>query len=83
MADTPGLALELPPEIDQRLERWAATTGRSKEELVISAIVGSLDDAEDEAEDLELATKRLRDIDTGKSDTLSLDEVMSRYGLDD
>ena len=45
----------------------------------IEAIQEHLDDLED----LYLAEQRLIDLRAGKSRTVSLDEVMKRYGLDD
>jgi len=41
--------------------------------------VGHIDDLED----LYLAEQRLADVRSGKSDTVGIDELMKRYGLED
>jgi RHH-type rel operon transcriptional repressor/antitoxin RelB len=73
------LAIRLPAEIENRLEALSKATGRTKSFYVREAIVEHLADLED----LYLAEQRLLDIRSGKSQTVSLEEVMKRYGLDD
>ena len=73
------VALRLPDEVSQRLNRLADRTGRSKTFYMIEAIKEHLDDLED----LYLAEQRLIDIRAGKSQTVPLEEVMERYGLED
>ena len=72
------VALRLPDEIAQRLNRLADRTGRSKTFYMIEAIREHLDDLED----LYLAEQRLIDIQAGKSQTVPLEEVIERYGLE-
>ena len=72
------VALRLPDEVSQRLQRLADLTGRSKTFYMIEAIKEHLDDLED----LYLAEQRLIDIRAGKSQTIPLEEVMKRYGLE-
>ena len=72
-------SLRLPDEISQRLNRLADRTGRSKTFYMQAAILKYLDDLED----LYLAEQRLIDIRAGKSQTVPLEEVMERYGLED
>ena len=72
-------SLRLPDEIFQRLDRLADRTGRSKTFYMHAAIQEHLDDLED----LYLAEQRLIDIRAGKSQTVPLEEVMERYGLED
>ena len=72
------VALRLPDEVSQRLQRLADLTGRSKTFYMIEAIKEHLDDLED----LYLAEQRLIDIRGGKSETVPLEEVMKRYGLE-
>ncbi len=72
------VALRLPDEVAQRLNRLAARTGRSKTFYMIEAIREHLDDLED----LYLAEQRLIDIQAGKSQTVPLEEVIERYGLE-
>ena len=71
-------ALRLPDEVSQRLQRLADLTGRSKTFYMIEAIKEHLDDIED----LYLAEQRLIDMRAGKSETVPLEEVMKRYGLE-
>ncbi len=72
------VALRLPDEVAQRLNRLADRTGRSKTFYMIEAIREHLDDLED----LYLAEQRLIDIQAGKSQAVPLEEVIERYGLE-
>jgi RHH-type transcriptional regulator, rel operon repressor / antitoxin RelB len=73
------LALRLPPEIENRLDALAKRTGRSKSYYAREAILEYLDDLED----IYLAEQRLADLRAGRSDTVSLADLMKRHGLDD
>lgn len=73
------LALRLPEEIESRLERLAKATGRSKSFYAREAILEHLDDLED----LYLAEQRLLDIRAGRAQTVPLEDLMKRYGLED
>lgn len=73
------LAINLPAEVETRLEALAQTTGRTKEFYAREAILEHLDDLED----LYLAEQRLKDIRAGKSKTIPLEDVMKLYGLED
>ena len=72
------VALRLPDEVAQRLNRLAERTGRSKTFYMIEAIREHLDDLED----LYLAEQRLIDIQAGTSQTVPLEEVLELYGLE-
>lgn len=73
------LAIRLPPEIEDRLDALAKATGRTKTFYAREAILEHLDDLED----LYLAERRLIDIQAGKTQTVPLEDVMNRYGLED
>jgi len=73
------LAIRLPEEIEKRLDALAKETGRTKSYYVREAILEHLDDLED----IYLAEQRLADIRAGRSTTVSLEEVMKRYGMVD
>ena len=73
------LAIRLPSEIEDRLEALAKATGRSKTFYARQAILEHLDDLEDVC----LAEQRLIDIRLGKTQTIPLEDVMKRYGLED
>jgi RHH-type rel operon transcriptional repressor/antitoxin RelB len=73
------LAIRLPEEIEKRLDALAKETGRTKSFYVREAILEHLDDLED----IYIAEKRLADIRAGRSTTVSLEEVMKRYGMVD
>jgi len=73
------LAIRLPVDIENRLEALAKATGRSKTFYAREAILEHLDDLED----LYLAEQRLIDIRAGKTQTIPLEEMMKRYGLED
>ncbi len=72
------LAIRLPADIEFRLETLAKATGRTKTFYAREAILKYLDDLED----IYQAEKRLEDIRTGKSETISLDKVMKRYDME-
>ncbi|MBU1196792.1 MAG: TraY domain-containing protein [Proteobacteria bacterium] len=72
------LAIRLPKEIEDRLNVLAKNTGRTKTYYAKEAILKHLDDLED----IYLAEKRLEDIRSGKSKTVSLEKVMERYALE-
>ena len=71
-------SIRLPHEIENRLEKLSAQTGRSKSFYVKEAILEHLDDIED----IYLAEKRLEDIRAGRTQTVPLQEVMKRYDMD-
>ena len=73
------LALRLPPEIERRLDVLAKLTGRSKSYYAREAILQHLDDLED----VYLAEQRLTDLRAGRTNTVSLADLMKRYGLED
>lgn len=73
------LALRLPEDIESRLERLAKATGRSKSFYAREAILEHLDDLED----LYLAEQRLLDIRAGRTQTVPLEDLMKRYGVED
>ena len=73
------LAIRLPPEIEDRLDALAKATGRTKTFYAREAILEHLDNLED----LYLAERRLIDIRAGKTQTVPLEDVMNRYGLED
>ena len=73
------LAIRLPADVEARLDALAKATGRTKTFYAREAILQHLEDLED----LYLAEQRLIDSRAGKSESLPLDEVMKRYGMED
>ena len=71
-------SIRLPHEIEERLENLSAQTGRTKSFYVKEAILEHLS----EIEDIYLAEKRLENIRAGRTETVSLQEVMNRYDMD-
>ena len=71
-------SIRLPHEIENRLEKLSLQTGRSKSFYVKEAILEHLDDIED----VYLAEKRLEDIRAGRTQTIPLQEIMKKYGMD-
>ena len=74
-----AVSLRLPDDIAARLQRLADRTGRSKTFYVREAICEHLDDLED----MYLAEQRLIESRAGRSESVPLEELMSRYGLED
>jgi RHH-type rel operon transcriptional repressor/antitoxin RelB len=73
------LAIRLPPEIESRLEKLAAATGRTKTFYAREAIVEYLGDLED----IYLADQRLADLRAGRTQAIPLEDVMKSYDLAD
>ena len=69
------LAIRLPIEIEKRLENLAKATGRTKTFYAREAILEYLDDMED----LYIAEQRAINIKSGKSKTITFDEVLKDY----
>ena len=72
------IALNLPPEIETRLDELEKASGRTKSSFLEEAILEYLGDLED----LYLAEQELKDIKEGRSSTQPLSQVMKRYGLE-
>jgi len=73
-----ALSIRLPGDVEDRLNKLAALTGRTKSFYITEAICEHLDDLED----LYLAERELEAIRAGKSETVPLEEVMKRYGME-
>lgn len=73
------LAIRLPEDIEKRLDALAKSTGRSKSFYARQAILEHLDDLED----VYLAEQRLTDIRAGRTETISLEDVIEKHGLAD
>lgn len=76
--ETMTYSIRLPEGIEKRLEYLASQTGRTKSFYVKEAIVDRLN----EIEDIYLSEKRLEDIRSGITQTISLQDVMKRYDMD-
>jgi len=73
------LSIELPEDIEMRLDQLVKETGRAKSDHVLDAILDYLE----ELEDLRIAEARLEDNRAGTSKTIPLDQIMRQYGMDD
>ena len=74
-----AVSLRLPDDIAERLQRLADRTGRSKTFYVREAICEHLADLEDTY----IAEERLIESRAGRSESIPLAQLMSRYGMDD
>jgi RHH-type rel operon transcriptional repressor/antitoxin RelB len=72
------LAIRLPPEIEARLAELARRTGRTKSFYAREAILHYLD----ELEDLYLAESRLEDLREGRSESIPLNDLIRRHGVE-
>ena len=72
------IALNLPPELEKRLDALEKATGRSKNVVAEEAIAEYIGDLED----LYLAEKEAQDVREGRSSAKPLADVMRKYGLD-
>jgi RHH-type transcriptional regulator, rel operon repressor / antitoxin RelB len=73
------LAIRLPPEIEARLAELARRTGRTKSFYAREAILHHLD----KLEDLYLAESRFEDLREGRSESVPLNDLIRRYGVED
>lgn len=71
------LAIRLPQSIEERLEKLARRTGRTKTFYVREAILEHLDDLED----IYLAERALERIRSGEERTVPLKDVVKRHGI--
>ena len=72
------LAIRLSKDIEERLERLARATGRTKTFYARQAIMEHLDDLED----YYLAEEVKGRLQSGEESTVPLDELMKRYGME-
>jgi len=70
--------VQLPEELERRLDNLAKETGRSKADYIAEAVAEYLEDLED----MSLAEQTLKRIRQGKEKTYSLEEVEREFGLD-
>lgn len=73
------LAIRLPQEIEERLEKLAQQTGRTKTYYAREAIMEYLDDLED----LYLSQERLGALRRGDEQPVALETMLKQYGLAD
>jgi RHH-type rel operon transcriptional repressor/antitoxin RelB len=73
------LAIRLPEDLEKRLDTLAKRTGRTKTFYARQAIEQHLDDLED----LYLAEQRLTEIRAGRTQTIALEDILKRYGMED
>jgi RHH-type transcriptional regulator, rel operon repressor / antitoxin RelB len=72
------LAIRLPEDLEKRLDNLAKLTGRTKTFYARQAIEQHLDDMED----LYLAEQRLTEIRAGRTQTVALEDILKRYGME-
>jgi len=73
------LTIQLSSEWETLLQRFAKEAGKNSEDYAREIVMEYLADMED----AHIAEQRLRDIRSGKETTVSLQEVMKEYGMDD
>jgi RHH-type rel operon transcriptional repressor/antitoxin RelB len=71
------LSIRVPEEMENRLANLSKKTGRTRSYYVKKALEEYLCDLEDVA----IAEERLADIKSGKSTTISFDDVKKKLGL--
>ncbi len=72
------LAIRLPARIEKRLAKLAERTGRTKTYYAREAILKYIEDLED-VYDAERVLERIR---AGKEQTIPLEDVMKRHGVE-
>ena len=74
-----AVSLRLPDDIAERLQQLADCTGRSKTFYMREAICEHLADLED----MYMAEERLIESRAGRSESIPLEQLMRRYGMED
>ena len=74
-----AVSLRLPDDIAERLQQLADRTGRSKTFYMREAIREHLADLEDTY----IAEERLIESRAGRSESIPLEQLMRRYGMED
>ena len=74
-----AISIEIPPEVEERLDSLASQTGRAKDFYVRELIERAVEDMED----YYLAADVLERIREGTEEVYSADEVSRSLGLDD
>lgn len=74
-----AVSIRLPNDVAEGLQRLADRTGRSKTSYVREAICEHLDDLED----IYIAEERLSESRAARSESMPLEQLMSRYGMED
>jgi RHH-type rel operon transcriptional repressor/antitoxin RelB len=72
------LAIRLSEDLEKRLDNLAKLTGRTKTFYARQAIEQHLDDLED----IYLAEQRLTEIRAGRTQTIALEDILKRYGME-
>jgi len=72
------LTIDLPAEIETRLETAAKSVGKTRDVCIRDAILDYLEDLEDLYE----ARREYAAIKSGESDTVPLHKVMEEYGME-
>jgi len=73
-----SISLRLPTDVEERLTNLAKKTARTKTYYATEAIINYIDDLED----WYLAEKRLCDLKNGKSELITLEELMAENELE-
>ena len=73
------IAVRLSKDLEERLDRLAKKTGRTKTYYVREAVTEHIA----ELEDIYLAERVLERVRAGKEDTVQLDDMIARYGVED
>jgi len=73
------LTLKVPDDVVAHVEPLAQALGKTAKEYIHDAFFELLEDMED----AQIATQRLKDIQSGKSRTYSAQELRKELGLDD
>lgn len=74
-----AISIQLPEDLDTRLDELAATSGRPKSDYILEALNEYIGDLED----IQIAEQRLADHRAGRTTAVTLEEVMRNLGLED
>lgn len=72
-----AISIELPKEVENRLQTLVINTGRNASFHITEAMLDYLEDIED----YYLANQQLEEIKAGRQKTIPIEEIMKEYGM--
>ncbi|MGZ8243497.1 type II toxin-antitoxin system RelB family antitoxin [Methylomagnum sp.] len=72
------ITITLPEQTEKHFAELAEKAGKTTADLALQALLEKMEDLED----IYLAEQRLEDLRAGRSETVSLEDVMKEYGLE-
>lgn len=72
-----SISIQLPPDVEVRLQAIVANTGRNETFHITEAILDYLEDMEDYFD----AEQQMEELKAGKTQLIPIEEIMKEYGM--